>query len=63
MPVSELLTAAEIAAIVHVKQETITKWGSKGVIPRVVINRRVTRYHADEVLEALKNLAGKGGVK
>jgi excisionase family DNA binding protein len=52
---SELLTAAELAARLRVKSTTIREWEREGVIPSIRINSKVIRYDVEAVIKALSD--------
>ena len=50
---SELLTAADVAARLNVRPSTITEWRRSGRIPSIRISHKVIRFSMAEVLDAL----------
>ena len=50
----ELLTAAELAARLRVRPDTLKAWSRRGCIPAVRITPKVVRFDLDAVLASLK---------
>ena len=50
---ANIVSASKLAQILEVEPETIRKWRKAGLIPGIVINSRVVRFDADEVVAAL----------
>lgn len=48
-----MLTTDEVAAIVGVTPRTVRRWARDGMLPRVRIGGRVTRYRADDLADLL----------
>lgn len=51
----ELLTSAEVAALLKTTPITIQNWTRRGTIPAIRVNRRIVRYRITDVLAALEN--------
>lgn len=49
-----LLTGRELASRLGVSQRVIEKWSSTGVIPKLCLGSRMTRYELPAVLAALR---------
>jgi predicted DNA-binding transcriptional regulator AlpA len=51
----ELLTTAEVAALLKVNRSTLSRWRSAGAGPRVTwLTANVPRYQRDDVIEWLR---------
>lgn len=50
---SELLTAAEMAARLRIKPTTLQEWAREGRVPSVRITPKVIRFDADAVILSL----------
>ena len=54
----ELLTTAEVAALLKVNRSTLSRWRSAGAGPRVTwLTANVPRYQRDDVIEWLRQAA------
>ena len=49
-----LITAAQLARVLNVTGNTVSKWRQKGLIPFIKINASVVRYDVTDVVAALK---------
>lgn len=47
--IAELMTAGELASLLHCSEGTIRNWVWKGEIPTVRIGRRMVRFNAAEI--------------
>ncbi|MEX0642287.1 MAG: helix-turn-helix domain-containing protein [Pirellulales bacterium] len=59
---NELLTVGEIAERLRIRPATVRQWAREGLIPRVKINAKITRYDLADVLSALKSRTEVGNV-
>ena len=51
----ELLTTAEVAALLKVNRSTVSRWRSVGTGPRVTwLTATIPRYQRDDVIEFLR---------
>ena len=51
---SELVTAEDLAARLHLSPETIRLWTRESFIPAIRITGKVIRYDTTEVVQALR---------
>jgi excisionase family DNA binding protein len=49
-----LLTAAEVADLLRLRESTIKRWSRLGCIPSVRITRKVVRFSLDAVIASLR---------
>ena len=55
LDVPELLTTAEVAALLKVNRSTLSRWRSVGRCPRVTwLTATIPRYQRDDVIEFLR---------
>ena len=55
LDVPELLTTAEVAALLKVNRSTLSRWRSAGAGPRVTwLTANIPRYQRDDVIEWLR---------
>jgi len=53
---TKFYTRKQIASLLGVRHETVSRWASAGVFPSAIrVGKRVLRYDLTEVLESLKN--------
>lgn len=53
------LTAAELAARLRLRPDTIRLWTREGIIPAIRVTGKVVRYDEDEVERALRDRSDK----
>jgi len=59
---AKFYTRKQIASVLGVRHETVSRWASAGVLPSAIrVGKRVLRYDLTEVLEYLKNNKIKTG--
>jgi hypothetical protein len=55
LDVPELLTTAEVAALLKVNRSTLSRWRSAGAGPRVTwLTANIPRYQCDDIIEWLR---------
>ena len=55
LDVPELLTTAEVAAVLKVNRSTLSRWRSAGAGPRVTwLTANIPRYQRDDVIEWIR---------
>ena len=55
---TDYLTPGQVARLLHVSPETVSRWGTNGLLPCVVTLGGHRRFRRDDVEEAVRRMAG-----